>query len=38
MSEISNGAMGRPKSFGKIWAKQLTIIENEMKMIPNFVE
>jgi len=38
MSEISNGAIGRPKNFGKSWTKQLAIIENEMKMIPNFVE
>jgi hypothetical protein len=38
MSETSNGAIGRPKSFGKIWTKQLAIIENKVKMIPNFVE
>jgi hypothetical protein len=38
MSEISNGTIGRPKSLGKILAKQLEIIRNEVKMIPNFVE
>jgi hypothetical protein len=38
MSEISNGAIGRSKNLGKILAKQLKIIRNEVKMIPNFVE
>ncbi len=38
MSEISNGTIGRPKILGKILAKELEIIRNEVKMIPNFVE
>jgi hypothetical protein len=38
MSETSNGAIGRPKNLGKILAKQLAIIRNEIKMIPIFVE
>jgi hypothetical protein len=38
MSEISNGTIGRPKILGKILAKELKIIRNEVKMIPNFVE
>ncbi len=38
MSEISNGTIGRPKILGKILAKELEIIRNEVIMIPNFVE